>query len=396
MAEILKPVVAAVAEPRPDGERITRAVLEFPGTLPDVDAITVVDRTITDRSVDGSTVTLTLSEDDEASYVIPKPPRRGPGGPGGPGGPSGPGGPGGHGGPPRMPARKRKPVEVEVVIPGVDEPVRSTRSRELVLEDFVQGQYKSFGYNLYTPKNREEGARYPLVLFIPDASANGQDTLLTLTQGIGGTIWAEPAEQAKRPCYVLALQVPNTIRLTNDDFVAAPEIVEIKELLDKVIAENAVDPNRVYTTGQSQGCMASCELNCRYPGFFAASLLVSGQWDPVRMGQLTDAKFFIGLSEGGPKEFPGMNAITAAMAENGVPITRVRLNFRDGFAVNDDKVRAVMDGAQVIYASFEAATAFPDDGVERSIMSHHSRGWELTYQMESAREWLFAQKGAFI
>lgn len=382
MSEI-NPIITAVAEPRPDGEKITRAVIEFQGNIPDINEIEVVGRTVTERTVENSTVTLTLAETDDAADVLPRE-KRAEWKPGEqPPVPRAP-----RGG---LPERKRRPIAVEVRIPGFAEPLRSTRAKELVIEDFVQCRYKSFRYNLFTPKYPKPGKRYPLVLFIPDASANGDDVFVTLAQGIGGTIWAEPAEQVKRPCYVLAIQVPKAIRLTEDNFTAAPEMTEIKELLDKIIAGNAIDPARVYATGQSQGCMTSCELNCLYPGFFAASLLVSGQWDPEKMGKLTDAKFFIGLSEGGPREFPGMNAITQALAANGVPITRVRMNFRDGFAANDEKVRAVMTGAQVVYATFEASTAFPDDGKERTPMAHHSRGWELIYQLESAREWLFAQ-----
>lgn len=375
MSELLKPVVTAVAEPRPDGEKITRAVLAFPDKVPNVDDIEVTGRTVVGRETDGSTVTLLLSEEDEAAVVLPQPKDVPEGTP-----------------PWDLPERKRRPIEVEVCIPGCAETVRSTRARELVIEDFAQSRYKSLPYNLYTPKHMEAGKKYPLVMFIPDASVNGGDVLAALSQGTGATVWAEPGEQEKRPCYVLAIQVPKSVRLTMPGFQAGPGLEEVRELVDKIVAENRIDPNRVYATGQSQGCMAVCELNCRYPDLFAASLLVAGQWDPEKVGRLTEAKFFIGLSEGGPREFPGMNAITEALAANGVEITRARMNFRDGFAANDDKLRAVMGGAQVVYATFEEATAFPENDARVQIpIAHHSRGWELTYQLEAAREWLFAQ-----
>ena len=375
MSESSKPVVTAVAEPRPDGEKITRAVLAFSGKIPNVDDIEVIGRTVVGRETDGSAVTLYLSEEDEAAVVLPQPQGVPDGTP-----------------PWELPERKRRPIEVEVRVPGCTETLRSSGARELVIEDFVQSRYKSFPYDLYTPKHMEVGKKYPLVMFIPDASVNGSDPLAALSQGTGATVWAEPGEQEKRPCYVLAIQVPKSVRLTMPGFQAGPGLEEVRELLDKIIAENQVDPDRVYATGQSQGCMAICELNCRYPDFFAASLLVAGQWDPEKVGKLTAAKFFIGLSEGGPREFPGMNAITEALAANGVEITRARMSFRDGFAVNDDKLRAVMAGAQVVYATFEEATAFPKNDVRARIpIAHHSRGWELTYQLEAAREWLFAQ-----
>ena len=280
---------------------------------------------------------------------------------------------------------------MNVKVPGYAGYLRSTLAVEKVIDDFTQGQYKNIPYDLYTPENLVPGEKYPIVMFIPDASVNGPDPKLALSQGIGATVWAEPSWQAKHPCFVLAIQVPKEVNLVNDLFEAAPELETIKELLDKIIAENPVDPDRVYTTGQSQGCMSSCELNVRYPDFFAASMLVSGQWEPKTVGKLTDARFFIGLSDGGVREYPGMNAITEELERNGAEVTRVRLNFRDGWDVNNAKVRAAGEGKQIVYAIFDAATAFPDDGWERPRPKHHNRGWELTYQMDAAREWLFAQ-----
>jgi predicted peptidase len=282
-------------------------------------------------------------------------------------------------------------VEVVVSVPGYSGNIRSTKAVEKVIGEFAQYQYENIPYSLYIPKNRMESEKYPVVMFIPDAAANGSDPKLALAQGIGATVWAEESWQKDHPCFVLAIQVPREVRLANDDFSTAPELETIKKILDQVIEEYPVDRNRVYVTGQSQGCMASCELNVRYPDFFAASMLVSGQWDPQTVGALTDARFFIGIDDGGMREFPGMNAITEALEQNGVSVSRVHLNFRDGWAVNNEKVHAAADGRQVVYAMFDADTAFPDDGWERPRMMHHNRGWELTYQLESAREWLFAQ-----
>jgi hypothetical protein len=109
------------------------------------------------------------------------------------------------------------------------------------------------------------------------------------------------------------------------------------------------------------------------------------------MSTLTDRKFFIGLSEGGPREYPFMQQWTQRLRSAGVDVQELRLSFRDGFAVNEEKVRAVGD-AQVVYVVWEAATIFPDDGTEHPQIDHHNRGWELTYQLKSAQEWLFRQK----
>lgn len=377
--------VTAVGEARPDGERITKAVLTFSEGNVDPEGILVKDRTIVDRSVEGNVVTLVLSEDDPAAQVFPHPPRR----------EGGPGGPGKGKGPDflrRMPARKLLPVAVTVTIPGYEGEITSTKTVEPVIEDFVQGTYKNLTYNLFTPKNQEPGRQYPLVMFIPDLSANGDNPKMALAQGIGATVWAEPQEQAKHPCYVLAIQIPSGILLTNDDYIASPELEEIKELLDLVVAGNNVDPRRIYATGQSQGCMASCELNIRYPDLFAASMLVSGHWDSEKMIALSGKKFFFGLSSGGRKEYPCFNAVTEGMEDRGVDVRRIHLNFRDGWEVNNRKVADMLAGNPAVgYAIFDAETVFPDDGTEYHPGKHHSRGWELTYQLSPARDWLLSQ-----
>jgi len=74
-----------------------------------------------------------------------------------------------------------------------------------------------------------------------------------------------------------------------------------------------------------------------------------------------------------------------------VKVARIRLNYRDGWEINDAKVREGIGDAQVVYIIFDEATAFPDDGKERVKILHHQRGWELTYCLESARDWIFAQ-----
>lgn len=379
-------VVTAVAEPRPDGERITKAVIEFNGKVPDVEGITVKDRTIVKREVCGNTVTLTLCENDKAAFVFPEPPHPA-------------GGPKGHKpgdgekpkNRPAMPPRVLLPVEVTVSIPGIDGEIVSTKVSEPVIENFSQGTYKDLLYNLFVPEKLEEGNKYPLVMFIPDASVNGDDARMALVQGIGATVWADPEWQKDNPCYVLAVQIPKKIHLTNDEYTCAPEISDVKELLDKIIAENSVDTSRVYATGQSQGCMASCYLNIKYPELFAASVLVSGHWNIEKMLKLTDAKFLFGWSTGAGKENVCFNALAEGYKKEGVTVAKEHFNFREGWDVNNAKAEKLINtGAQMIYVMFDGETAFPDGGPEYHMTGHHNRGWELTYQLKPVRDWLFS------
>lgn len=373
--------VTALAEPCPDGQKITKAILTFRDEVPDVEQITVRDRTITGRHVEGNTVTLNLDLEDELAWVLP-PPENPPAPKPGEGAPQKPR---------ELPLRVRRPVEVFVRVPGWPEEIRSTKALQPLVEDFTQDVFQGLPYSLYIPKEYDPAEKYPLVIFIPDAGPNGDDPLLSLVQGIGATCWVAPEEQAKHPCFVLAPQIPRGVRLTTNAHTADPMIETIKSMLDSVVDRFSIDRDRIYATGQSQGCMAMCELNIRYPEYFAASMLVSGHWDIEKMSKLTHSYFIIGLSEGGKGEYPNMTAITDGLEANGVKVNRLRLNFRDGMEVNNAKVREASD-AQVVYIVFDKDTIFPDDGKPRPDMAHHYRGWELTYDMEAARDWLFSHR----
>lgn len=403
--------VSSVAEVFPDGQKITAAIVEFDREI-DSEKLSptlfsVKDRNITKiyanaehaqaaKGKNGRYVVIELSLEDADAWVLsrPAPP------PGKPGGPAGP-----RGFSPQIPLRVRKSLKLRVEqldkvaamdgtsLPASRTELISTKASQPIVEDFRQYEYKHLKYSLFIPKEYDEKKLFPLVMFIADASANSDDPLLPLVQGIGGVIWATPEEQAKHPCFVLVPQIPHGIPLTRDDFTVSPEFEVVKELLDDVVGRYTIDKNRIYTTGQSQGCMASCELNVRYPDYFAASLLVSGQWNPETMAaKLAKKNFFITLSEGGPREFPGMNAVTASLEAAGAKVARAHLNARKSKEqLNADVKELIATGANILYAVYDAKTVLPDDGKDYPQIFHHFRGWQITYEIEAVRDWLFSQ-----
>ena len=403
--------VTVVAEVFPDGQKVTTAAVEFDRDINNEKLspalFSVKDRTVTKiyansepaRAVQGKNgkyVIVELSLDDAEAQILPKPGPR----------PDGPGSPGGHSRQfPKIPQRVRKPLKLSAkqlddilatdgtVLPACKNEIVSNKMLQPIVDDFRQYEYKGIPYNLFVPKDYDEKKLYPLVMFIADASANSDDPLLPLVQGTGGVIWATPEEQAKHPCFVLVPQISYGIPLTRDDFTVSPELETIKELLDDVVNRYNIDKNRIYTTGQSQGCMASCELNIRYPDYFAAALLVSGQWNPETMAaKLTKSKLFIALSEGGPREFPGMNAVTAALETAGAKVARAYLNAQKSKAeLNANIEELIATNANILYAIYDAKTVLPNDGKEYTQIAHHLRGWEITYGIEAVRDWLLSQ-----
>ena len=94
----------------------------------------------------------------------------------------------------------------------------NTKDINLVVDDFKQLTYtdpsynnEKLMYNLYVPKNYDPSKKYPLVLFMHDAGVVSNNPTNTLTQGLGAVVWAEPSEQAKNECFVLAPQYTSII-----------------------------------------------------------------------------------------------------------------------------------------------------------------------------------------
>lgn len=188
-----------------------------------------------------------------------------------------------------------------IVYPRSENAIESRERIDLVLQDFQLLEYTdtdtgcSIPYSLYLPKNYDKTKKYPLLFFVADAGANCDDPTRNLTQGNGATIWANPKEQAKQECIVLSPQYTNTLidsigALTTDDNVWSDGLTLVYNLLHYVIETYPIDKNRIYGTGQSQGCMTNIAISDRYPDLFAAQLLVAGQWNVEEMSAMKDRK----------------------------------------------------------------------------------------------------------
>jgi predicted peptidase len=244
-------------------------------------------------------------------------------------------------------------------------------------------------YNLFVPKNYDADIPYPLVLFIHDAGATSTDTRTTLIQGLGAVVWATPSEQAKHACFVLAPQY--SAGIVNDNSEATRDLDVTVDLIKYLVSQYSIDKNRLYTTGQSMGCMASIEMLIKYPDLFAAALLVAGQWDATKMSALTRANMWVIVSEGDRKAYPGMNASMAALEAAGAKISRATWNGRATAQEFASDARAMIaEGCNIKYAVLAEGTVvpkgLPDDG-----RNNHIYTWQIAYTIEGLRDWLFSQ-----
>lgn len=370
--------VTAVTDNFPDGQKVTGAYVRYSGSCPDsscLDGLRVEGQKILDAHVNGDTVFLRL----EPWHLIPPPPPR-----------KKPANmpPPGNAHAPDLPPAVRLPPEVTVIADGVA--YKSQEAVEPVVEDFHQFQLNGMWFNLFIPKLEAEKT-YPLVLFIHDAGACGSDPKTTLSQGNGAIGFAAPAWQAEYPCFVLAPQIDKGPRgpMTDDTFHVTADFDKVVEILEYVLATYPVDRKRLYTTGQSMGCMASCELNIRYPDLFAASLLVAGQWDPEKMAKkCCHNKLWIMVSEGDTKAYPGMNAVTDAMEAAGARVGRYRWDAKAS-QLNEQIRKVQEDNVNIRYTVLTGDSVLPD-GHPRFPGAYHMATWPVVYQMDGLKQWLFS------
>ncbi|MCD8241187.1 MAG: hypothetical protein LUD73_01960 [Lachnospiraceae bacterium] len=409
-------IITAVTEVGPDGQKCTRAVLEYDRPLAAdtaAEAFEVENRTITGIEVSGNTVTLLLSPDDEAASLFH------------------PGNPWQHTttvlDEAAVAVRQRGSVRAAdgsvLEAPGnisSDEALsddaapasgaacsdtgdsrkaaapmsfaadRNDRVRNLVVDDFIQGEFEGLSYNLYIPKDCEPGKTYPLVQFIHDAGSCGKEPKLTLTQGVGAIVWAKPEEQAKRKCFVLAPQFDGS-PIVDDDWNVDPRLETAKRLLDCVCGTYPVDRSRLYTTGQSMGCMSSIVLNVRYPDLFAASFLVAGQWDDRQIQGLEKQNLWMLNSMGDVKAFPIMNQMACEMESKGALVARKVIDAGATQEEYDEIAKELIaTGANVIYTPYRIETVA--NGWSSRGGEHHMNTWKTAYDIEAIREWMFAQE----
>lgn len=366
---------AAITANFPDGQKLVEIQVTFdtdPGFIPE-NRVCVLGKQLLGMQQSGNKLMLSLKP--EGLIPLPQPSK----------GEKRPPKPGNV---PDFPPAVRLEPKAAILVGGTL--VETNRSIEPVVEDFRQLELGGMAYNLFAPK-LEEGKRYPLVLFLHDASGCGPNPKTALSQGNGAVSFASPEWQRENPCFVLAPQIGKEPYgpMTSDDFQVTPDLERVVAILSHVMREYPVDDRRVYTTGQSMGCMASCELNIRYSELFAASLLVAGQWDPEKMAEkCADANLWILVSGNDAKAFPGMNAATEAMEVNGASVYRYTWDAKRDDLEEQARL-ARKDTCNVRYTVFADSSVVPE-GIDPNPGMNHIFTWPVVYEITELKRWLFS------
>ncbi|MDE7146167.1 MAG: hypothetical protein K2O30_08495 [Duncaniella sp.] len=246
---------------------------------------------------------------------------------------------------------------------------------------------KTLKYNLYTPQTDSVNDKYPLVLFMADASTPGDSYTTPLTQGYGGLVWATDEWQKEHPCYVLVPQYSGVA--VNDAYEHTDEVDMVIRLLNKIVKDNEnIDCNRLYTTGQSMGGMISMYYNITYPEIFAASIFVDCHWDTSKFDELARHKFTYVTAGKSGKSFGDIQALEDAAEKDGIKYEYAEWSAKLPQAEQDSLASALLaKGAPVNIINFSPKSVLPDDGKG----SEHMYSFDYAYKLTPVREWLFRQ-----
>ncbi|WP_030616247.1 alpha/beta hydrolase-fold protein [Streptomyces fulvoviolaceus] len=262
--------------------------------------------------------------------------------------------------------------------------------KQYTYKDSKTGQ--SLPYNLYVPADYDAAKSYPLVLYIADSSLVGQDVTVPLSQ-YGALIWASASEQAKHESIVLVPEYPSVIIDDHGSYTTNEYVEMTPRLLSSVASKYSVDPERIYGTGQSMGCMTVMYLAAKHPDLFAAELFVSGQWEISQLTNLAKEKFFYIAAGGDDKASVGQTEVQKMLKSAGVSYQAETWDATWSEAQFSAAAKELFAaGDSINFATFKTGTVLEVSGASSSAMAgEHMASFEPAYEITSLRDWLFEQ-----
>ncbi len=263
-----------------------------------------------------------------------------------------------------------------------------------VVDQFEQRQHTFEGftlpYRLFVPAGYDGSQAYPAVVAFHGSGERGTDNVRHIAVHRLATAWADPANQARNPAFVVAPQLPTTLRWTADAPVASSSFNiaqrAVLDLLDTLQVRYAIDPNRVYLTGLSLGGHATWDFVSRLPHRFAAAVPMSGNADRTQAATLMHLPLWIFHGESDtvvPAQ--GSRGIVFEMEKLGRDViytecrssTPAARNYDCGPPLSADSLRrAIAAGADLFYTGVRAGGHGP---------------WVPWYDNTIMQDWLFRQ-----
>jgi poly(3-hydroxybutyrate) depolymerase len=143
----------------------------------------------------------------------------------------------------------------------------------------IEHDGQTLPYRLLVPENPQIDKSYPLVVGLPSSGGRGTDNIRQLGACEPARILAGKRYREEYSCYVLVPQSPDWFsdearpKVTEQDL---PMLTLLLRLIDQMQEQHAIDPDRIYLTGQSLGGFGVCNAMERDADRFAAAVMVAG------------------------------------------------------------------------------------------------------------------------
>lgn len=160
----------------------------------------------------------------------------------------------------------------------------------LKAQGFVQTEYKDakgtqLRYAILKPAKIKPDTKYPLLVSLHGSGGRGSKKW----QGncAANKVLSQPAMRQKYPCYIIAPTVGR-----NQRWDGAP-LDALMELIKSSLNKHAIDPARIYVTGQSMGGAGTYSAILAEPNLFAAAVPVCGRGQPDQAKKIVHIPIWI-------------------------------------------------------------------------------------------------------
>lgn len=253
----------------------------------------------------------------------------------------------------------------------------------------------SIDYGLFIPESYGKSNKvYPLIMFVGDATTTGNTITQILENCIGSVIWAAAEEQKKHECFVL---VPTfgekLIDDSNGNSTISNYMDVIVRMIEKIKSDYDINKDKIYSTGQSMGCMTSLYLTANNPDLFAATLLVDGQWEISQIQGIKDRKFVYFAAEGDKKALEGQTNVKNYLKENNVEYAEVYdVDAKDSAeSLNKIADELFSKGLDKNFITWKLNSTYENGESNGSMAGEHMTSFYYGYNIERVRDWLFEQ-----
>ena len=244
-------------------------------------------------------------------------------------------------------------------------------------------------YNLFIPENYSKNEKYPLMMFIGDASTVGRERT-PITKTVGGPIWATDTVQKKHKCFVLIPEYNEFIIDDRNGFYISEYINVTIRLISQLQKDFNIDSNRIYSTGQSMGAMTTLYILANSPNLLAAGLIADGQWKIDELTGLVDATFTYFAAAGDEKAFTGQNDVKKYFDSKGIKYGSLSdINAKEKVDILNSETKKMYDlGYKQNFISFAKGSVISKNSVRKN---EHMESFKYAYRIENVRDWIFSQ-----